>query len=328
VFVKDFRKERENNTLLPEKINQVFSGRLVKRLQKIKTVFDVAMFERIHAAVYKPYVKARYTILDEHNIESDILRQYAGFSSSQSEIACQQAELMERFETENWPLFELRTVVSEQDRKEMQPRCNGGILVVENGVDSANIQPVKYNNSNTILFMGHLAYKPNIEAVKYFVKEIMPALIKELPDMKLCVAGASPTQEILSLKELEYVEIEADPDDMGRMGERCCAAIVPLFLGGGTRIKILEAMAMGLPVISTTMGCEGLAVKNREHLLICDTPAEFVDAVQEIKSSSHFRNELRKNSRYLVKTRCRWESIYRQYEAVLLSKLAGTVAGQ
>ena len=328
VFVKDFQKERRNNTLLPEKINQVFSGRLVKRLQKIKTVFDVAMFERIYAAVYKPYVKARYYILDEHNIESDILRQYAGFDNSQTEIACHQAELMERFEVGNWPLFELRTVVSEQDRKEMQPRCNAGILVVENGVDSANIQPVKYNNSNTILFMGHLAYKPNIEAIKYLVSEIMPELHRAVPGLRLCIAGTTPTEEILALKKFDYIEIEADPVDMARMAERCCAAIVPLFLGGGTRIKILEAMAMGLPVISTTMGCEGLAVKNREHLLVCDTPGEFVDAVQEIKSSSHFRNELRKNGRYLVKTRYGWENIFRQYETVLLSKLAGTLTEQ
>lgn len=328
VFVKDSRKERGTDALLPEKINQVFSGGVVKRLQKTDTVFDVAMFERIHAAVYKPYVKTSYAILDEHNIESDILRQYAEAANDQAGAARQQARLMEKFETENWPLFRLRTVVSEEDRKMMRARCHGETRIVENGVDTVAIQPVKYSNSDTLLFMGHLAYKPNIEGVKYLVREIMPALHKAVPGLRLCIAGTSPAEEVLALEQPGYIEIEADPVDMSRVAERCCAAIVPLSLGGGTRIKILEAMALGLPVISTGMGCEGLAVNHREHLVICETPREFADALVEIRADSTFRNKLRKNGRYLVKTRYGWENIYRQYETALLSELSAAVIQQ
>lgn len=310
---------------IPGKVYEKTTLNMQRTLNSLGKRFDIVMFEHIYLAEYRSMFENTFTVLEEHNIESSILRQLVETGPADINEAKLEAQKMQDYETANWPGFNLVSVVSERDRDEIRQRCACELIVVENGVDTESIRPVAYNNSDRILYMGHLAYRPNIEAVKYLVEHIMPVILKVLPDTTLCIAGTNPSEEILALQDLEYIDIVADPPDMGEVASRCLVVVVPLIIGGGTRIKILEAMAMGIPVVSTSLGCQGLAVQNREHLVICDEPDKFANAILEIKSDKQFRNKLRRNGRYLVKTRYDWKKIYRKYENTLLSRFEHSI---
>lgn len=304
---------------LPEKVYEKTTLGMWFALLTLKQRFDLVMFEHIYLAQYRGLFRNSFTVIEEHNIESKILGQLNGIERDDISEAGRQARIMKEYETATWPRFDLRTVVSAIDRDEIINRTGSETLLVENGVDTRSIRPVTCTTNSRILFMGHLSYRPNVEAVKYLAEAIMPRLRDVLPDARLCIAGARPCDEINGLNQYDSIEIVADPPDMREVASHCFLTVVPLFIGSGTRIKILESMAMGLPVVSSTLGCEGLMVNNREHLVVCDNPGAFVNAIIEIKTDEQFRDRLANNGRRLVETRYDCSNILSQYESRLLS---------
>ena len=215
-------------------------------------------------------------------------------------------------------------MVSQEDRQELDHYCSTGkTLVVKNGIDTKTILPVDNSNSDKILFMGTMTYFPNIDAVLYFVQEILPHLKKQ-QHFTFCIAGREPPADIQALAKSDTViEVIADPQDMSQVAQQCQMSIVPLRLGGGTRIKILHSMAMGLPVVSTSLGAEGLEVIDGKHLLIRDHPQEFAQAILAINNNSELREQLSINGRELVEAKYDWENIFAEYEQQIL-QLAST----
>jgi len=277
--------------------------------------------------MYRELFESCYTIIEEHNIESRILQQYADNNIyeprqdvPENEYDVKQVELLQAFEKQHWPLFDLRTTVSEMDRDAMQIRCSREILVVHNGIEANHIQPVEYDCNGKILYMGNMSYRPNIEAVKYFMNSIHPVLIRKEHGLAFCIAGVNITEQVREQADLLNIECIESPQNMSEVAEKCSVTIVPLQIGSGTRIKILHAMAMGLPVVSTSLGCEGLSATDGEHLLIRDDPESFADAVLKIRSDAELRNRLRLNGRRLVKQKYNWHKIFQQYENELLTR--------
>jgi glycosyltransferase involved in cell wall biosynthesis len=327
ILVKREESCPEFNAELPYLVRRVTTKKMWKELGKLSGKFDIVMFERIHTAMYRELFESCFTIMEEHNIESRILQQYAENNIHQlredipeNEYDINQVEMLRAFEKQHWPLFDLRTTVSETDRDAMRMYCDKEILVVNNGVDANNIQPVEYNNNGKILYMGNMSYRPNIEAVKYFMSTIHPVLISKDPELSFCIAGVNISTQIREQAESLDIDCIESPEDMSEVAAKCSVAIVPLQIGSGTRIKILHAMAMGLPVVSTSLGCEGLTVTDEEHLLIRDDPESFADAVLQILSDELLRNRLRLNGRRLVKLEYNWQKIFRQYEVELMNR--------
>lgn len=315
---------------IPDKILQLTIKQMYKTLKKYAGSFDVIMFEHIYTACYRKIFKRGIKILEEHNIESIIEYQNmelkkTGLSneSNTDEIKtfADQISLLEEFEINNWPLFDLRTTVSEVDKISMQNRCNGDILVIENGVDIDFFSPVEYADTPNILFMGHLGYSPNINSIIYFINEIFPHVLNLDPTLKLIIAGSNPTEEILVYKKHKSIRLIIDPQNMNEVAKNCFITIVPTLVGGGTRIKILQSMAMGLPVVSTKLGCEGLRVIHDEHLIITDEPERFAASIIAIKNDKKLRNKLRINGRLLVKNYYNIKKIYSNYESLLLKSV-------
>jgi glycosyltransferase involved in cell wall biosynthesis len=169
--------------------------------------------------------------------------------------------------------------------------------------------------------MGGLAYYPNIDGVCYFVKEILPKIWERDETITFCIAGREPSSIIEQMSGDPRIEILANPDDMSEVAKECIMTVVPLRIGGGTRLKIPHAMAMGLPVVSTHLGCEGLSVTDGVNILIRDDPNLFADAVLQICHNTSLWQRLRLNGRQLVEQKYDWESIFSEYERNLLSQI-------
>ncbi len=310
-----------------------------KSLSQLSQIdFDVVFFEFIFTTVYYPLFSDRFTVLNEHNIESKLLQSCAQ-TNSQELIARlarrvdavkpfvnaqSEAKFLAAYEERMWSLFPLITLVSSEDQQELEARCpsQGGqtrTLVVKNGVNTQEILPVKNQQGQKILFMGTMSYFPNIDGVLYFVEEILPQIKKQEPSMGLCIAGRQPPEEIWTLEEENAaIEVIADPTEMREVAAQCQMTVVPLRIGGGTRIKILHSMAMGLPVVSTSLGSEGLEVVDGQHLLIRDDPEQFAEAVLELAGDSQLRDKLRRNARHLVEAQYDWQAIFAHFERFLL----------
>jgi len=225
---------------------------------------------------------------------------------------------MQRYENETWPVFPLRITVSAKDKAVLDSRCHTGkTVVVENGVDIESVTPVDNRGSNKILFMGTMNYEPNIDAAMFLCNRIMPKVWERLPAATLVIAGRDPTDEVMNLASRSRVKVIANPEDMGEVAKDCRLTVVPLRSGGGTRIKILHAMALGIPVISTSLGCVGLEVSHGSDIMIYDDPLQFASAILRLLDDDELAYQLRSQGRLLVEKRYAWSSKFNILEKEL-----------
>jgi len=150
-----------------------------------------------------------------------------------------------------------------------------------------------------------------VDAALYFCNQILPQLKRAMGKVQVWIIGANPTPEVLALAG-EDVHVTGRVEDVVPFYRRCAVAVVPLRAGGGTRLKILEAMALGRPVVSTTIGCEGLEVIDAEHLLIADSPQQFAEKITLLLTDKNLFNRIVNNARRLVSDKYDWEMIARQ----------------
>jgi glycosyltransferase involved in cell wall biosynthesis len=289
--------------------------------------YDVVLIEHIYLASYLDLFSDTLCVLTEHNIESKILKQiqysvpeikkHIYFSQKipwLENFPHDEPDILEVYENTYWEKFKLRVVMSDPDKVEMDYRCNKGeTFVVGNGTEIGNLVENSYSK-NGILLMASMLYLPNLDGIFYFVNEIWPIIVKSNPNLILYLVGSSAPPEVKNLDGANNIKVISNPESIEPIATQCSVSIVPLRLGGGTRLKILHALAMGLPTISTTVGCEGLNVKNNETILIKDTPYDFAEAVLKLTSEPDLWNNLRNNGRILVENQYSWNDIYKSLE--------------
>ena len=270
-------------------------------------------------------------ILDSHNVETALYRQI-GDSICGDDL---QARLMretlpsrtETIERQAMHAVDQIWVCSERDRglvKQLYgPRVS--IHVVPNGVnlDSYKTGPVGNDpyprdaepTGRSLIFPAMFAYPPNSKAALFLVDEIFPLLAKLTADFQLLLIGSMPTAAILKAAQKDSrIVVTGAVRDMRRYFAAASAMVVPLFEGGGTRFKILEAFAAAVPVISTAKGAEGLHVKHGTHLLLAERPGEFVDAVKRLWADERLSSRLVANARALMKRRYSWDVASRRID--------------
>jgi len=218
-----------------------------------------------------------------------------------------------RYERALYGAVDLCTMVSEQERRtvlEMAPDAN--VAIVPNGVDTSFFpfapQQYPHGSKRSLLFIGSMAYTPNQDAVLFFRRKVWPLLKAKFPNLTWQIVGRDPSPAVESLVSAD-ISVTGWVRDVRPYMDRSLAMIVPLRSGGGTRLKILEAMAAGLPVVSTTIGAEGLDVSDGQTILLADTPSDFVDAVEVLISRPDFGQEIRFAARRLVESRYDWSTI-------------------
>ncbi|MCP4398991.1 MAG: glycosyltransferase [bacterium] len=293
------------------------------------TACDVAILEHLSMAQYHDQFPHR-AIPQEHNIESEIFRQHIHLPQAISPYFNQQKIRsfhkatwlhMQMYENYIWPKFPLRITVSEQDKQKMDCRCSTGkTIVIENGINTQSIIPLPLSHSRKVLFMGTLNYAPNIDAVLYMQEQILPEIWQHEPSISLIIAGRDPQPPIYDVAASDpRIELIANPADMQEIAQQCSLTVVPLRMGSGSRLKILHAMAMGLPVVSNSLGCEGLHVTDGQHLLVRDDPAQFAEAVLHLLSEPALRKKLSQHARQLVENHYDWQYIFAKLERGLLA---------
>jgi glycosyltransferase involved in cell wall biosynthesis len=203
--------------------------------------------------------------------------------------------------------------VSEEDCQIMRSEyeLQNVLGAVPTGVDVAHFESVKRNpQPNTIAFLGSMDWMPNIDAIKFFVQDIFPLLRRKIHDLKLTIIGRNPPPDVAALAQKDpAIRVTGTVPDVRPFLAEAHALIVPLRVGGGTRIKIFEAIAAGIPVVSTSIGMEGLPLQNRETILVADSPADFARAIEEILKNPSFAEKISAAARTLVRDRFSWEAV-------------------
>jgi len=271
-------------------------------------------FDSIDLALYFPPARGFRKVLNHHNCESAMAERRAEKEPNPLKRAYlrQQARKLKRLEQEVCHQFDVNLTVSELDKRtllERNPRAH--CHVVENGTDTEYFHPSEVApEPNTLIFAGSLDWYPNVAGIQYFVGEIWPILKQKCPGIRLYLAGRRPTPAIAQLAQSDpAIELIANPGDIRPWIWKGAVLVCPIIDGGGTRLKILDALAMGKAVVSTTVGCEGLRLENGKHVLIADTPEDLTFQIMRGLDDEGLRRELGANGRSLVEEFYGWEAI-------------------
>ena len=281
--------------------------------------FDIIQVESIHLMSYLTSIrKARKRILvvcDWHNIESELMRRYSEREPSRLRraYAGRTARLMSEFERRAMREFDAHVVVSQRDGQRLRDlNPDARIFVIENGVDTAFYSDLGTSDESParrIVFVGSMDYHANIDGAIDFAREVWPRLHERQPELVFTIVGRDPAPEVRDLAQLPGIAVTGSVADVRPFYREAIAAVVPLKVGGGSRLKILEAMAAGVPVVSTTLGAEGLEVQCDENILIADTKEQLVDAISSVAENEARRNDLSTAGRALVASRYDWSSL-------------------
>jgi polysaccharide biosynthesis protein PslH len=206
--------------------------------------------------------------------------------------------------------FDLCTVVSEKEKKlfiDTFPKHRTKAMVVPNCIDLAQYQTSQVEHAkNRLVFSGSFRYIANYQAVVWFLEKVYPLILKNVSDTQLFITGDHAG---LPLPMTKNVHLTGHVDDIKSLIASCDVSIVPIWSGGGTRLKVLEAMALGTPVVSTSKGAEGLLAENGRQILIADAPEEFASGVISILQDASLKQQLAANALQLVKERYDWAQV-------------------
>jgi polysaccharide biosynthesis protein PslH len=257
-------------------------------------------------------------VLDEHNIEYELLRRMSERERSRVRRAFNHVEYARyrRFERSWWPRVGCCVVTSEREAPVVRACApNTPVAVVPNGVDVEQFRPVACDvEPHTLVFNGLLTYRPNMDAAQFLLDEVWPLVLRRYPHARLVIVGGGPDQELRRLRS-RGVEVTGHVPDIRPYLARAAVVGVPLRIGGGTRLKVVEGLAIGKAMVSTSLGCEGLAVRDGEHLLLGDDAASFAARVLELFANPAQRDRIGAAGRRLVEQRYSWATAAEQLEA-------------
>jgi sugar transferase (PEP-CTERM/EpsH1 system associated) len=286
--------------------------------------FDRVVCDFLVPAVNLPRVLPCPAVLFTHNVEAEIWRRHADQSGFlRKRLYTQQWRRMLRFEGRTVARFDRVLAVSDVDRDTLQrlygDRLQAPVSVIPTGVDTNYFapRPATPGASKRIVFTGSMDWLPNADGVLFFCREILPLIQQAEPDAIFTIVGRSPTPAVRRLSEENGIEVTGRVEDVRPYLQNAAVYVVPLRIGGGTRLKIFEAMAAGRAVVSTTIGAEGLPTENGRHLMLADTPREFADAVITLLRDPSTRSSLEGQGRALVTERYDWSAAAAHLEAAI-----------
>jgi len=283
--------------------------------------FDVLHLDMLHLGQYLDEAGPVPVVLVDHNVESVLLERRAQNERrllAHAYLRYQVAKLR-RFEARSCERADAVVAVSEHDAAQLRalaPRAS--VRSVPNGVDTdffcARDVP---RQAGGMVFVGGLGWFPNLDAMRYFCESILPLIRRECPEASLTVVGKNPDERAAkSIAAHPCVCLTGMIDDIRDTVSAAAVYVVPLRIGGGTRLKILDALSMGKAIVTTSLGCEGLDVVHGEHVLIADEPQRFAREVLRVLANPALAAELGRRGRELVRQRYEWAVIAEAMEEV------------
>jgi glycosyltransferase involved in cell wall biosynthesis len=258
-------------------------------------------------------------ILEAHNSMSRWMHdRFQNAASAPQRVRCWASwQKCRRHEAKYYPYFDLVTMVSEQDRAVTAAtvgKCPPRVESVPNGVDTRHNRPgLAVAEPCRLVYNGALTYSANYDAMQYFLAEIYPLIKTAVPEVSLAITGSTKGVDLDGLALDESVRLTGYVEDVRIPVAEAAVCVTPIRQGGGTRLKILEAMALGTAVVSTSKGAEGLDVADGEHLLLADTPQAFAQSVVSLLRDPAQRQQLATAARQRVEDQYDWRQIGQQF---------------
>jgi glycosyltransferase involved in cell wall biosynthesis len=299
------------------------SGEFAMRLHELLGTkrFDLVHVDSLDLCEYLPSLKGIPVVVTHHNVESDLLRRRSGTERSPAlrRYLSLQAKLTERDERRWCPNVALNVSVSPIDRQAFDRLApNAPFTILPNGVDTRVFQPGE-GAEEGIVFVGGYSWFPNRDSMDYFATEILPLIPADNP-IPVTWVGRAPEFVQESFRR-RGVAMTGYVEDIRPHVQRAACYVVPLRVGGGTRLKILDAWAMGKAVVSTSVGCEGLDARDGENILIRDDARSFAEAVGRVLCDVELRQRLASGARETAERSYDWDVIgarmVREYSALL-----------
>ena len=308
----------------PFNVNKDFDPALRERALALiaRQPFDLVICDFVQMARNAVGLPAAASLLFQHNVESQIFQRHAETDAGwpRRRFMAYQAWKMRRFEGWAGKQFDAVVAVSPQDQRLFETLYGWThVRTIDTAVDTEFFQPVEgAEQSQRVLFVGSLDWLPNQDGLRYFVRDIWPRIHDRLPGAVFQVVGRNPTSEMLSLGDQAGVQVVGAVADTRPHLAEAAVVVVPLRIGGGTRIKIFEALAMRKAVVSTSLGAEGLPVKSGQDLVLADDAAAFAASVIRLLEDSSVRSSLGAKGRRLVESGYSAETVARQFERICL----------
>jgi len=306
-----------------------FAARLCRLLEQER--FDLAQIEGLEMALHWETAKQGVArgrglrladlpraILDAHNAEYVLQRRAYEIDRAQpakllgAAYSLLQWQKLVRYERHFCRLTAGVIAASESDRQALLA-LDGNLrsTVIPNGVDTDHYRPPappERPHDLRLIFVGTMDFRPNVDGVQWFCRRIWPGILAQVPEASLWIVGRDPKAEVRALADGQRVVVTGAVDDVRPHLRGADLAIVPLRIGGGSRLKVLEAMAAGVPVVSTALGCEGIAV-TEGSAVIADEPGEFARAVVDLLRDAGRRRALARAARTLVEQEYDWRVV-------------------
>ncbi len=293
---------------------------------------DVVVVDFPHADLLMPARIHETSVVFTHNVEAEIFERHAARTRGLWRLVwASQSRKMTRLEQETLAKYDAVVAVSERDRDVLAGRYGAAtVQVIDTGVDpeffamnAPESAPDPGPDGGTLVFTGAMSWAANVDGIHFLLDEVFPLLLRARPGIRAWIVGRNPPASLsnkISASGLD-VTLTGFVPDIRPYVTQAHVYVIPLFVGSGTRIKAFEAMAMGRPVVSTSLGVEGLDVTDGEHFLRADDAAAFARSILALMADASMRARIAGAARRLIEDRFSWSRVARQFEAICLGAL-------
>jgi polysaccharide biosynthesis protein PslH len=310
---------------LPDLALRLGSAQFQAKLNELvrQTKFDFVQCEALELApfvqkAFAGYVSRPKLILDNHNAE--YLLQYRAYESDRKRglkrlplaaYSWLQAHRLRKYEAESLAFFDYAIAVSKPDREALlKISPNTKITVIPNGIDTGEFAPSdSAGTADQLIFTGSMDFRPNVDAMVWFGREVWHLLKQRKPNAKMYIVGRRPLPVVKALEELDGISVTGWVADARPYMRESSLYVVPIRMGGGVRFKVLEALAMGKPLLTTSMGADGVDLIADKHAVFADTAADFVEKAAQLLDNPAKRAELARAGREFVVDNYDWDKI-------------------
>ena len=311
----------------PYQVGYFYKKNIEDKLKKIAKAEkpDVVYCQLIRMAEYARALEADFKILDYMDVFSKGMeRMVQRTPHPMKRIIRSEHQRLLNYEKEVFDAFDEKIIISRQDRDLIPHDDNGHIHIVPNGVDLEYYHPIKKEKKYDLIFMGNMAYPPNVESALYIAKKIIPLLKKQIPDIQLVIAGAKPIPSILALQD-KNITVTGWVDDMREVMAASRIHIAPMLISIGLQNKILQAMAMKIPCIVSSLANNAVQAPENCVLTVCSeksSPEEYVEKIVYLLNNKKTADEMAVNAYHFVRENFCWEKAGNLIENIFQRQLA------
>ena len=291
-----------------------------KLTQLLSAPYDLVQCESFCFYRYLSHPTTAKKILNTQNIEAAIWQQRAQLCTNPFLRFYLNSQARKMAQYESWIIEKYDSVlaVSDEDAAILKTRYRAkSVAVVPNGVEVFALLPGLKAEPGLIVFSGAMDYTPNDDAMHYFLRDVWPLIVQKYPAARFKIVGRRPSRTLRAMVARHTnVEITGWVEEVRPFLARAAVVVVPLRMGGGTRIKILEAMALGKPIVSTSIGAENLGVVPEQHLLLADTPLAFIEKTVFLLENSDLGRKIGQTAREFVEANYSWRICARRLNEI------------